>query len=274
MPKNINDNIFNVSSKNNTCKLIAKNTLAILFITVISNQLKISKENIIKEVKKAIIYNTLCSTTYLKNITDENKECIKSYNKLEYVAGTSHIDNMCKTILESDSMKIFNITKKQFEKLLNECLNSCLNEKEIKNKESSRKRRTLNLFDKILVSNFYNKKMSNFYLTGDYSIEHISPFSSRWEENTSLDIDRLGNLFPTLDSLNRSRQNTNLEIYYKPEYINFTKNIDELLPKNYDTINSYKDRKTTIIDTNKYNEYCNINEKLYIKTLVDDLYSL
>jgi hypothetical protein len=274
MPKNINDNIFNVSSKNNTCKLVAKNTLAILFISVISNQLKISKENIIKEVKKAVIYNTLCSTTYLKNVSDENKEYIKSHNKLEYVAGTSHIDNMCKTILETDTMKIFNITKEQFEKLLNECLNSCLNEKEFKNKESSRKRRTLNLFDKILVSNFYNKKMSNFYLTGDYSIEHISPFSSKWEENTSLDIDRLGNLFPTLDSLNKSRQNTNLEIYYKSEYIDFTKNIDELLPKNYDIINSYKDRKTNINDTNKYNEYCSINEKLYIKTLVDDLYSL
>lgn len=273
MPKNINDNIFNVSSKNNTCKLIAKNTLAILFIAVISNQLKISKENIIKEVKKALIYNTLCSTTYLKNITDEIKQYIKSHNKLEYVAGISHIDSTCKSILETDTMKIFNITKEQFEKLLNECLNSCLNEKEIKNKESSRKRRTLNLFDKILVSNFYNKKMSNFYLNNIYSIEHISPFSSRWEDNTSLDIDRLGNLFPTLDSLNRSRQNTNLEIYYKPEYIDFTKNIDELLPKNYDTINSYKDRKTTIIDTNKYNEYCSINEKLYIKTLVDDLYS-
>lgn len=273
MPKNIDDNIFNVSSQNDTFKLIAKNPMSILFVSVISNQTKLDTKHIIKIVRKVIIYHILCNKLYLKGVADEIVEYIKSHDKLEFTSGGSYIDNMCKTILETDSMKIFDISREQFEKLLNECLHSCLNEKLYSEKNTKRKQRYLNFLDKILVSNFYNKKMSNFYLTKKYSIEHISPYSSRWENEVQIDIDRLGNLFPTLDGINKSRQNKNLEIYYNETNKDFTKNVDELLPKNYSDINKYEDKKTTIIDVNKYNDYCVRNEKLYIKTLVDDIFS-
>ena len=110
--------------------------------------------------------------------------------------------------------------------------------------------------------------MPNSYLKERYSIEHTTPYSSNWEG--SIDINRLGNLFPTLEKINSSRGNNNLDIYYNTTNIEFTKFIKELLPENYNEINSREGRKTTIVDIDKYNEFCNNNEKLYINTLIND----
>jgi hypothetical protein len=271
MPININDNLFNKTSKNNDCcKLVAKNPMTILFISVIINKDKISDNILIKKVRTVVIYHLLCNQKYLKNVSEENIKRIKTYDKLEFTAGGSYIDNICKSIIEHDNKQIFNISKEAFQNLLNENLKSSLNEKTLIKERSTNKRRQLNFFDKILVSNFFNKKMSNYYLKEKYSIEHISPYSSNWEN--SIDINRLGNLFPTLEKINSSRGNNNLDIYYNTSNTEFTKFIKELLPENYNEINSHKERKTTIVDIDKYNEFCNNNEKLYINTLINDIF--
>ena len=271
MPVNINDNLFNKTSKNDCCKLIAKNPMTILFISVIANKDKISPNLLIKKVRLVVIYHLLCNQKYLKNVTEENIKIIKTHDNLEYTAGGSYIDNICRSIIEHDNTKIFHISRENFQNLLNENLKSSLNEKSYEQERVTNKRRQLNFFDKILVSNFFNKKMPNCYLKEKYSIEHISPYSSVWED--VIDINRLGNLFPTLEKINGSRGNSNLEIYFKPQNIGFTNFIRELLPENYNEINIHNGRKTTITDINKYNDFCSNNEKLYIKTLVDDIFS-
>jgi hypothetical protein len=270
MPVNINDNLFNKTSKNDCCKLIAKNPMTILFISVIANKDKISDNILIKNVRLVIIYHLLCNQKYLKNVSEENVKIIKTHDKLEYTAGGSYIDNICKSIIEHDNTKIFDISREIFQNLLNENLKSSLNEKTQYEERTTNKRRQLNFFDKILVSNFFNKKMPNSYLKERYSIEHTCPYSSSWEG--SIDINRLGNLFPTLEKINSSRGNNNLDIYYNTANIEFTKFIKELLPENYNIINSREGRKTTIVDIYKYNEFCNNNEKLYINTLIDDIF--
>ena len=270
MPVNINDNLFNKTSKNDCCKLLAKNAMSILFISVIANKDKISDNNLIKKVRLVVIYHLLCNQKYLKNVSEENVKMIKTYDKMEYTSGGSYIDNICKSIIEHDNTKIFDISREIFQNLLNENLKSSLNEKTHYEERSTNKRRQLNFFDKILVSNFFNKKMPNSYLKERYSIEHTTPYSSNWEG--SIDINRLGNLFPTLEKINSSRGNNNLDIYYNTSNIEFTKFIQELLPENYNEINSREGRKTTIVDIDKYNEFCNNNEKLYIKTLIDDIF--
>ena len=271
MPININDNLFNKTSKNDCCNLLAKNPMTILFVSVISNKEKIPENTLIKKVRLVVIYHLLCNQKYLKNISEENIKIIKTHDKLEYTAGGSYIDNICKSILDHDNSKIFNISKENFQNLLNENLKSSLNEKTYEQERVTKKRRQLNFFDKILVSNFFNKKMPNCYLKEKYSIEHISPYSSFWED--LIDINRLGNLFPTLEKINYSRSNANLDIYFNASNIEFTKFIRELLPEKYNEINIHNGKKTSIIDINKYNEFCGNNEKKYIKTLVDDIFS-
>ena len=271
MPVNINDNLFNKTSKNDRSKLIAKNPMTILFISVIANRGKMDTSDIIKKVRLVIIYHLLSNKKYLKNVSEENIEKIKTHDNIEYTAGGSFVDNLCKNILENDNRKIFNISRENFQILLEENLMSSLNEKTCEQERSTNKRRQLTFFDKILVSNFFNKKMPNCFLRERYSIEHICPYSSGWSD--SIDINRIGNLFPTLDRINVTRGNNNLDIYYNSTNSEFTKFIRELLPEHYSEINSRDGRKTTIIDINKYNEFCVKNEKLYIKTLVDDIFS-
>lgn len=271
MPVNINDNLFNKTSKNNSCELVPENPMTILFISIIANKNKIPPNILIKKIRLVVIYHLLSNQKYLKNVSEENIKIIKAHDKIGCVAGGNYIDTICKSILENENTKIFNINREIFMNLFNEILKSSLNEKTYEQERVTNKRRPLNFFDKILVSNFFNKKMSNFYLKEKYSIEHISPYSSEWDE--SIDINRLGNLFPTLEKINGSRGNSNLEIYFKPANIGFTNFIRELLPENYNEINNHNGRKTKIININKYNEFCSNNEKLYIKTLVDDIFS-
>ena len=271
MPVNINDSLFNKTSKNDCCKLIAKNPTTILFISVIANRDKIHSIALIKNVRLVVMYHILCNQKYLKNQTEEDIKVIKTYDKMEYTAGGSYIDNICKTIIEHDNTKIFCISKENFEYLLRENLKSSLNERTHEEERISNKRRQLNFLDKILVSNYFNKKMPNCYLKEKYSIEHISPYSSVWDG--VIDINRIGNLFPTLDKINSSRGNSNLDIYFTSKNRDFTKFIKDLLPENYNEINIQNGRKTNMTDINKYNEYCTNNENMYIKTLIDDIFN-
>lgn len=267
MPENINNKYYNQQINGINSKLIPDNAMVILFISNIVNIDKLSEKEIINKNRCIIIYHLLCDKKYLKNINDENLKSLKFHDKLNYQPGGNFINNECAKILKGEN--IFIITKEQISYLLNEVL-KCSYTNRLNNKSSSKKRRHLNMFDKILISTFWFVNMSNYYSKQTFETEHITPFSSTCEGD--IDIDRIGNLFPTLDYINSKRSNKNLEIYYKPENIGFTNLISILLPLNYDEINKRDGKKNNISSIEKYNEYCNKNEELYIKTLLDNLF--
>ena len=126
------------------------------------------------------------------------------------------------------------------------------------------------MLDKILICNYWNVNIANKFLNDNYSIEHICPFSSTWEQE--LDIDRLGNIFPTLDSLNKKRGNHNFEVY-KQENNSFYKAVEGLVPFDYDDYNNYSIDGTSILSIQRYNQVCQQNEQKYIMELVNNLYT-
>lgn len=164
------------------------------------------------------------------------------------------------------------ITKEIFENMLNKNNESnrkpkSYNGSKINGKKIT-KRRKLNLFDKIVISNYWNRNIPNKFLKEQYSIEHITPFSSIWENE--IDIDRIGNIFPTFNEINIKRGNRDLEIYKSCPLYN---SIKPLLPmENYNKINLYDNKKSTIISNELYNQYCLENEKNYISNLISELY--
>ena len=171
---------------------------------------------------------------------------MRAYDNIEYKSGGQFVDSSCRKILQSDREQIFNLSKEQFTALLEENMRSSLKECE---KTNCKNRREINLFDKILISNFWNKKMSNYYLDSVYSIEHIIPFSSIWSK--TIDINRLGNLFPTLDIINKTRGNKNLDIYFEDDNRHFTRFIQDLLPiENYNEICSFPAATTAFAAAN------------------------
>lgn len=269
MPENINNNYYSPQLNGINSELIADNAMVTLFISNIANKDKLLRDDIINKNRCILIYHLLCNKKYLKNINDEKLKVFMSYDKLIYQAGGNYTDNICLKILNGE-VNMYTITREQMSNLLEEVLTCSFNNKK-DNKSSSKKRRQLNMFDKILISTFWFVNMSNYYIKKNiFETEHITPFSSTC--NGEIDIDRIGNLFPTLEEINGKRGNKNLEIYYKKENIGFTNLISVLLPSNYDDLNIRDGKKNNIISIEKYNEYCKKNEELYIKTLLDNLF--
>ena len=272
-PLNINENLF---SKNavSTSKLLKKNNMTIIFTTIIASKNQYDQNTLINNIRISVIYHLLTNARYLKHIDKEHLTILKHIDKIEYIAGGKYIECICYRIYHKNEYSlIFNeINKNRFTELIQICIRSLVKEKTYDEVRKNKKRRKLNLVDKVLLCNYWNRNMPNKFIKKNYSIEHITPFSSQWEDNIS--IDRLGNLFPTLDKINKKRSNKNLEIYSK-KYPNFTENIKDLLPlEQYANINKLEKRKTSIINNKLYNEYCLNNEEIYINNLINELYPI
>lgn len=271
-PSNIDERIFNKAAIK-TNKVIKKNPMLLILVSNIANKDLIEPNELVKMNKIVMMYHILSDKKFLKNSCTENEiNNFKTFDKIEYQAGGAFIDGICNTILSKEPNKIFDITKEIFENMLNKNNESNRKPKSYNgskvNGKKITKRRKLNLFDKIVISNYWNRNIPNKFLKEQYSIEHITPFSSIWENE--IDIDRIGNIFPTFNEINIKRGNRDLEIYKSCPLYN---SIKPLLPmENYNKINLYDNKKTTIISNELYNNYCLENEKNYISNLVRELY--
>jgi hypothetical protein len=267
-PKNINEIIFNSSYHKGDNKFIKKNNMLLLITSIIANKDKINEIKLINKNRACIIYHLLCNKKYLGD--DEEIIQFKNENSIVYIAGESYIRKNCNDIIHNgENNKIYKLDKVKFKQLLDKCISTQINNKLFIDKPL--KRRKLNLLDKILLANYWNLHIPNKYLNETYSLEHISPFSSIW--NGNIDIDRLGNLFPTIETINCNRKNCNLDIYKTAENKTFYESIKNLLPENYNDINKFDKNKTTIILPDEYNKYCAKNESIYIISLINDIFS-
>ena len=102
----------------------------------------------------------------------------------------------------------------------------------------------------------FKSKVPYNLLNHIYENEHLFCFSSDWETDKKLDIDRLGNSFPIIKQINRGRSNNHIKKYYeieKEHNIDFMKYIRPVIPSNeiYDTI-AIHDTKSHIINLYLY----------------------
>ncbi len=140
-----------------------------------------------------------------------------------------------------------------------------------------KKRRKLTILDKFVMGDFYFRKMAQQKKSDEFSNEHMVPFSAR--HDGEIDIDRLGNLFPTKNTINSSRKNGDLSIYYKREtYDDFSKYLQPILYSNeeYKTMVEYEKRGSNVCPVIKnvkiYNEICDRNEKYYIDKFITNMF--
>jgi len=266
-PSNINETLFNKAVvKCNS--FIKKNALCILLISNIASRDMMSKSNLITETKKCIIYHLFCNRKFLKDMSNEDIAQFTALDSIEYRSGGAFISNLSNIIIQTNHDYIFGkITRDKFKNLLESCLNNTIQPCSLDEKPKAR--RKLNLLDKILMTTYWNRNIPNKFISNVFSNEHITPFSSIFTGD--IDIDRVGNMFPTFSDINTRRGNKDLTIY-KKECPEFYESIKVLLPVNYNAINVYNEQKTTIQSNNEYNAYCDNNERLYIENLLDDLY--
>ena len=268
----INNKLFN-STCENKFKTLKRNNLYVIISSILGyKKLNIDEKCIINAIEKALLYHFILSD--LKDI--EKKKLYKDSDIIQYESGGNFIDNHAKTIYQKPSIICDKITKDIMDKLISELFLE--GDKPIKrNLESGKKtepnRRQRKFFEKCLLYYYYKSKVSLEILDNNFSIEHIYPFSSNW--NNDLDIDRFGNIIPIIDEINNKRQNKHISKYEEldKEY-NFMKWIKDIIPniKSYDSIISHNDKTPLILDNKKYNELCKNNEKKYLVNFIKCLF--
>jgi hypothetical protein len=270
--KNINDKIFGIS--NNINKLLKKNNQYIVCISILSClKHKTNNENIINNISKAIIYHILCKFLP-KNIDEEYLNKLKDYDKLKYEAGGGFIDNVCWNIYNKNPELIYiKLNKKLFQDLLNILFSRYNNEIFL---DKKRRRRKLNIIHKIIYTFIHRSLLPSMFLKEQYSIEHLIPFSTNYDNK--IDIDRIGNLIPIPLDYNIKRGNKTIRTYKeidKSFYKSFIRNICSY--DDYNNIIEYQKDKSNrdkpyMISNEGYTKLCEKNEKMYIDIIINDLF--
>ena len=244
-----------------------------LVITAIIGYIKnnTSENEILSSIEKTILYHF-----FVNSIEDkEKRDQFKLIDGILYDAGGSFIDNVAKDYLKTPETISCKITEELMESVLNQLINENVKNKkyEIRSngKDKNDKRRQRKLHEKVLIYYYYICKVPTQFLKKNFWVEHMFPFSCSWEDN--LDIDRLGNIFPILDNLNKERSNKHISEYKKIDKEEFMKFID-IIPTNelYDQIVSHKNKKPHIQNSDKYNLFCSDNEKKLINYFLKKIF--
>ncbi len=262
--ENINETLFNktCNEKINTLK---KNNMYLIIVAIIGF-LNINEDEkvIIKSIEKTLLYHF-----FVQDISNKDKrEDFKNMDFIIYEAGGSFIDSQADKLYKNPYILTEKLKDDVFSslcKVLFEEGNSpyvrFLENGNIKKD----KRRGRKFFEKTLLFYYYKQNVPTNLLENKYSLEHICPFSSSWDEE--IDIDRLGNVIPILDTLNTKRNNRSISVYYEqPQYNDFIQYISKIMPtiEKYNELVSYNATKKPIINNNnKYNILCEKNEQIY-----------
>lgn len=272
-PSNINETLFNKRHQNHK-GFFSLNPLIIIILSNIINMNKTSKDKIIKKNIIIIIYHELCCKKNV-NIDEMKLNYFKTHDLLEYKAGGKFIDNLCEKIVSKDHNYIFTrVNKSVFLELLKINIDASIKETTNISLRKKNKRRPYGFIYKILLANYWNRNMPNKFLNEKYSTEHIIPFSCSWEDNSEMDIDRIGNIFPTLHELNLKRSNGDFSVYKsdRPDFYEHVKILTQ--DENYyNIIKVIENKKHKIMSVEKYNKMCIKNEELYVSNLMNELFS-
>ncbi|MBA43092.1 MAG: hypothetical protein CMF62_03670 [Magnetococcales bacterium] len=277
--KKLNNKLFGSEFK--VFSLITNNNLYFLCISILSLiKLKIEEKDIVKKLHIAILYHIyVIHLTRKSSLDDEDEEddddilILKDKDSFKYMSGGSHVDLICKKIYDSEPNYLYKmIDKNIYRKLLNKVI-----EKNIinKDKESNKrgKRRNLNIIHKTFYSMFFKSKVPYDMINNEFSIEHIIPFSTKF--NGELDLDRIGNLFPISLNYNKQRSNKHIGNYkhicndYYDLFLNKLCTEDE-----YDKIIYYKTKtKPIMMNNEEYKKLCIKNEKYLIDEILNYLFN-
>lgn len=262
--------IFDAATKK--LNSLKKNNMYLIITSIIGYIKNNTSENeILTSIEKTILYHF-----FVNSIEDkEKRDQFKLIDGILYEAGGSFIDNVAKDYLKTPETISCKITEDLMENVLNQLINENVKNKkyEIRSngKDKSDKRRQRKLHEKVLIYYYYICKVPTQFLKKNFWVEHMFPFSCSWENN--LDIDRLGNIFPILDNLNKERSNKHISEYKKIDKEEFMKFID-IIPTNelYDQIVSHKNKKPHIQNSDKYNLFCSDNEKKLINYFLKKIF--
>ena len=253
---------------------LSKNSIYLIIVAIIGYiNKKTNNAEILKSIEKCILFHF-----FVNEIAD--KECksnLDVHDSIKYAIGGTYIDPVAAKVY----MDPIIISNKITPQIMIDVIDALLQENVKNNKynnvnvnnSSIDKRRNRKFFEKVLMYYYYKNKVPVEFLQHKFWLEHIFPFSSSWDEE--LDIDRLGNTIPIIDSINSKRNNKHISEYKQHEPKNFIEYIKDIIPccKLYDTIIHHVGKKPHIFNCTNYNERCECNEDVYKNTFITYLFN-
>jgi len=267
LPSNIEETIFPKNAKRESFHLNGTSNL-FLFSSIIG-MLRQSHTNreIISKIKAPIAYHFIMSEIPF----GQTKTRLRAYDKISANSiGGNGIYTKGAQLIQSPDIMYNSVDQSIMNELIQATIHSSITNKVY---QKNKKRRGLTRVERILISAYYNKHMSNLYLQETYSLEHIIPISSSWKSGTEIDIERLGNLVPFLISYNKGRGNRNISYYedHCKEFVSFLKQVPK--KSDYDKIVGYDESKhPVILEPVKYTTFCEKNEHIYVDAFLDSIY--
>lgn len=233
-------------------------------------------DTIIKSIRKSINYHFM-----LKDVSDkEKKKYFDTYDTLHYEPGGNYITDLSKKLLSNPENISNKLNKEIFIELikyLNKETNVPYERKNEKGKNNNKNLRTLKKYEKIIINTFYKKKIPNNEYDDKYIIKQMIPNNSTWIGK--LDKDRLGNLLPMNEKVDKGNNKRVTKILYTysesddvKKYLNY---INDIIPeeKVYENIVECTNKMNVkIIDNDKYNNLCENNEQVYLDCFINYLF--
>jgi hypothetical protein len=253
---------------NKKLKSLTKNNLYLIITSIIGFiKIDISEKDILKSCEICILYHF-----FVQSLDDKDKkDQYKLHDGILYEAGGAFIDNKAKEYLQTPSLISSRITQTLMQDLLKELTRENVKSKPYELRTNRQeKRRPRKVYEKVLIYYYYICKVPTQFLNNIFWVEHIFPFSCTWE-NMSIDIDRLGNIFPIIDQLNKERSNKHINEYKKIDKTGFLTYVD-IIPENYDEIASHTSKKPQIFNCDKFNDVCIANEDKLINCFIRYLF--
>ena len=270
----INDKLFN-SSCQDKLSTLKKNNILMVFSSIIGfKNINEERNKIKKNIEKCLIFHF-----FISDITNKDqREAFKNYDSISYRAGSGFIESSVKANFNKPERLSKNITSELFEKIIKLLVseNKVPYIRKLENGNNKNdKRRPLKFFEKTEMFYYYKNKIPTNMLDNDFSIEHIMPNSSEWDNE--LNKDRIGNLIPIISRINCQRGNKHINTYKKQdEGREFCDYINDIIPSDeqYNSIIEHSEGRKApkIIDNEKYNDMCEKNEKIYMDNLIKCLF--
>jgi hypothetical protein len=232
-------------------------------------------KNIIKSVERCILYHF-----FVKDIANKDeKDIYKIHDTILYEAGGKYIDGIADKMLKTPNIISDKITRDIMHKVVTILITQSIKNSQYETRENGRdkkdKRRLRHHHEIVMLFVYFRYKVPCEYLSYKYWLEHIIPFSSEW--NGDIDTDRLGNIIPIIDKINKKRGNKHISEYERierEEGIQFVKFLNDIIPSKdiYSSIVSHKERKPIVINNDEYNALCSKNETILKMTFIDYLF--
>lgn len=268
--ENLKGGIFEAANKK--LKSLKKNNLYLILVSIIGYLKRgTSETDIIKSIEKSILYHF-----FVNSVSDKDKRNQYKFNDgILYEAGGSFIDNKAKEYLKTPESISSKISLDIMYSLLKTLIDENTENKKYMVRENGKdkydKRRSRGLHEKVLIYYYYYCKVPTKYLSNTFWIEHMFPFSCSWENE--IDIDRLGNIIPIVDTLNSNRGNKHIGVYKKLDKEKFLSFMD-MIPsiEKYDGIVRHATTKPHIYNSEGYDLFCSENEEQLIQCFLEKIF--